>query len=372
MSKHFFKNLRIGNFRGIKSLEINDLARVNLFVGKNNCGKTSVLEAAFLLSGMSNANLIVTMQNHRGVTITEGSDIKDFFYNRDHENGSILSCAQTTGGRNLKILPLYGNLQVGQAGVVISKVPGNGDAKYASEFSMGTPVTGQSLIGFGYEFSVSGQADESDVHRAGTHLTERGGKNFVAFTDSGYKEPMRGAGVYLSRRGYNCDSVDQMLNKKRKELLLSALQSIDPKVVDIKTGSHDLVSVDVGFPDSFIPINLLGDGIMRILSILSGIDGASDGMLFLDEIENGLHVTALERVWEVILNHSAKSNAQIFLTTHSGDAIESLRNALGEKLFPDVVACYRLVKYSTDEVRAYRYSADQLQMALASETDIRL
>ena len=47
MEKHFYEQLKIENFRGIKSLEINDLARINLFVGKNNCGKTSVLEAAF-------------------------------------------------------------------------------------------------------------------------------------------------------------------------------------------------------------------------------------------------------------------------------------------------------------------------------------
>jgi recombinational DNA repair ATPase RecF len=47
MEQHFYKQLKIENFRGIKSLEIDDLARVNLFVGRNNCGKTSVLEAIF-------------------------------------------------------------------------------------------------------------------------------------------------------------------------------------------------------------------------------------------------------------------------------------------------------------------------------------
>ena len=43
MDKHFYEKLKIENFRGIKSLEIDDLAQVNLFVGKNGCGKTSVL-----------------------------------------------------------------------------------------------------------------------------------------------------------------------------------------------------------------------------------------------------------------------------------------------------------------------------------------
>jgi len=73
-----------------------------------------------------------------------------------------------------------------------------------------------------------------------------------------------------------------------------------------------------------------------------------------------------------VLDQSAKSNSQIFLTTHSGDAIKSLRNALGRGIFPDAVACYRLVKFPDDVVRAYRYSAEELGMALDSDTDIRV
>ncbi|WP_462136871.1 AAA family ATPase, partial [Candidatus Mycalebacterium sp.] len=53
MSEHFFKSIKIENFRGIESLKIDNLERINLFVGKNNCGKTTILESIYLLSGMS-------------------------------------------------------------------------------------------------------------------------------------------------------------------------------------------------------------------------------------------------------------------------------------------------------------------------------
>ncbi|MDD9799883.1 MAG: AAA family ATPase [Gammaproteobacteria bacterium] len=371
MSKHFFKNLRIKNFRGIKSLEINGLARVNLFVGKNNCGKTTVLEAAFLLAGINNPGLIINMQNNRGVTLTEGSDIRDFFHNRDHKEGAVLSCVQMKGERNLKILPLYGNLQAGQTRGGSPLVSGNGGVKHMA-LSMGASATGQSLIGLGYQFTVAGSGTDKgeEPYKAGTHLTKIGELGFTSFSDDDYEESVRAS--YLGKEGYDHDAVDRMLNRKRKDVLMDTLKSIDPKITDIKTGSGGVVSVDIGLEDSFIPINLLGDGVVRILNIHAGIDGFPKGILAIDEIENGLHVTALEQAWKVILNQSEKSNAQIFLTTHSMDAIESLRNALGEELFPDVVACYRLVKCPTDEVRAYRYSADQLPMALDSGTDIRL
>ena len=49
-----FKNLRIRNFRAFGDLEIPCLGRVNLVTGKNNSGKTSLLEALFLLCGAGN------------------------------------------------------------------------------------------------------------------------------------------------------------------------------------------------------------------------------------------------------------------------------------------------------------------------------
>jgi len=379
MSDHFFKSVKIENFRGIKSLEISDLARVNLFVGKNGCGKTSVLESVFLLAGISNPNLIVGRQNARGVGLVEGSDMRDFFYNRNHERGLVLSSTQTQGRRNLEILPLYGNpqrkqaglIQTGeiQAGGIPAVFPVNGDLENFS-FGMGAAGTGQTLMGLGYQFTVSdGGAGQDKSYKAGIYLTGIGGSEITSFLDNNYKESLKG--LYLGKSGYNPGFVDQMLNEKKKDSLLAPLRSLDGRIADIRVGVQGLVSADTGL-DSFIPINLLGDGIIRVLGIAAGISMTKDGVLVIDELENGLHVTALEQLWEVILDWSGKYNAQIFITTHSGDVIKSLRNVLDESMFPDSVACYRLVKFEEGETEAYRYSQEQLGMALNSDTDIRI
>lgn len=47
-------SLHIKNFRGFEDLEVKGLKRVNLFAGRNNSGKTSLLEAVFLLGGPNN------------------------------------------------------------------------------------------------------------------------------------------------------------------------------------------------------------------------------------------------------------------------------------------------------------------------------
>lgn len=373
MNEHFFKTLKIENFRGIKSLEIDDLARVNLFVGENNCGKTTVLEAAFLLSGISKPGLMIEMQNGRGITLTEESDIKDFFYNRSSEKGLMLSGAQVKGKRDLKVSPLYGILQSSQVRGILAPpiVLENGDSGRDQKILTKASVTGQSLIGLKYQFAVIDLVSRKNRQcQAEIRWTEAGDVRFSTFLDPDYKESMSGSGLYLGSK-YDPRLVDRMLNKKQKDLLLNALNSIDPKVKDIKVGLQGIVSVDIGL-DSFVPINLLGDGIVRVLSILSGINGVSDGMLFVDEIENGLHVKTMEHAWNVMLDQSGNANAQIFLTTHSRDAIEGLRGALDKNEFSDAVACYRLVKFPDDVVRAYRYSGEELGMALDSKTDIRI
>lgn len=371
MTEHFFNTLKIENFRGIKSLEINDLARVNLFVGENNCGKTTVLEAASLLARIADPGWMIWLANHvRQLQVADASDIKDFFYNREHGKGIGLSCVQAKGGRFLKISPFYGNLLAAQANGSTSAAS-DANTKRPIHFNNEDVVAGQYPIGFQYDFAVADPitGKRKGAHQASIRWTEPGNLQFTPYLDVNYKEAMKY--IYCWKAGYDHGLVDQMLNEKQKGLLLSVLQSIDPKVQDIKTGSRNLVSVDIGL-DSFIPINLLGDGVIRILNMLSVINWTTDGGLVIDEIEDGLHVTALEKAWGLILEHSHRSSAQIFLTTHSEDAIKSLRNVLDEKRFSDAVACYRLVKFEDDETEAYRYSQEQLGQALDSDTDIRV
>ena len=58
-------NLDITNFRGIKHLQIDDLKMVNIFLGKNNVGKTSILEAVLLSIAPTNPEIAIGIDNLR-------------------------------------------------------------------------------------------------------------------------------------------------------------------------------------------------------------------------------------------------------------------------------------------------------------------
>ena len=387
MNEHFYEQLKIENFRGIKSLEIDDLARVNLFVGRNNCGKTSVLEAAFLLTGMSNPALIPRIENSRGLFFNESSDLKNFFYDQKHNEGFTLSGKQRTERRELKVIPVYGDFDVGQ----VASAPSNGgniiregDPIKPAVFS--TAIE-QSLTGLKSKFDLWSHVDKKngkDCQREATiRLVESGDTPFRIELDEKYEEPTLALFLHGS---YSLSSIDRMLDKKHKDDILNWLQSsvarmlngkhkndilrwiqyIEPKVQDIKI-NKGIVMVDIGM-DNFLPINHLGDGIVRILNILSYIYSTRNGILMIDEIENGLHVSSMRYVWDMVLYFSEQNNTQIFMTTHSGDVIKGLSLALIDR--SDSVAGFWLSKFD-DRIKAYRYSSDGIKNALEVGIDIR-
>lgn len=361
---HFFKFIAVKHFRGIKSLEIDNLERVNLFVGKNNCGKTSLLESVLFLTGMGNPHLAITIGQSRGIVPKESSDWKNYFHARNHERGMEFSTTQRKGKRQLKVSALLGSpIELSMKGPI----------DLNTEQSFRSIGIGEDLIGFNYDFSVVDTDGKSSDHQARLYHTQVGDNlTFKHEPDENYKESL--IGKYLVPSGYDSPLVDKMLNAKRKELLLRALRVIDPKIQDIKTGADGFVSVDIGL-DSFIPINLLGRGIARILDMLSSIDGLRKGIVAIDEIENGLHVSTMKEMWKMILKHSAECGTQVFATTHDRDVVQSLTEVLNAEECPDdwqeETACFHLRKHNSGEIMAFRYPYDSLQKLKNSNIDIR-
>ena len=81
------KDLYIENFRGFDKLKIDNIKKINFLVGKNNCGKTSILEAIAIISGMPDCSIAYHINAIR--RIDENSELKNLFYNFDYKNNNI-------------------------------------------------------------------------------------------------------------------------------------------------------------------------------------------------------------------------------------------------------------------------------------------
>ena len=104
-----FKNIEISNFRGIRHLSISDFSRVNVFLGHNNSGKSSILEALMLLMGMSNPDIVQRVNSLRIRNVFSGlGDVRYIFYNLDLNNIPEIFSEQTDGiSRCLKMNLTY-------------------------------------------------------------------------------------------------------------------------------------------------------------------------------------------------------------------------------------------------------------------------
>ena len=107
------KSIHIRGFRGIPSLKIDDFKKINLFLGQNNCGKTSILEALFLIIGISNPNLSYNLNKFRGLIQTESDDFR-FIFNKFDFDINLRIAAGFSSGQH-RILTIKPHLASGSA-----------------------------------------------------------------------------------------------------------------------------------------------------------------------------------------------------------------------------------------------------------------
>ena len=95
---------------------------------------------------------------------------------------------------------------------------------------------------------------------------------------------------------------------------------------------------------------------------------AKDGLLLIDEIENGLHYTIQAEVWRFIFRVAASLNVQVFATTHSSDCVAAFQAAASESAEDGVLI--RLSRRD-DRVRAVELDEDELEIAVDNKIEVR-
>ena len=79
-----FDSISVSNFRGFRDFTIDSVSRVNLLTGRNNVGKTALLEAIFLLVRGANANLMGVVSSYRGIAnfnLSNPASVRDSMWN---------------------------------------------------------------------------------------------------------------------------------------------------------------------------------------------------------------------------------------------------------------------------------------------------
>jgi hypothetical protein len=112
VSCHMIRTLSVTNFRCFQQVELRDLRRVNLLVGDSGSGKTALLEALYLASGVS-PELVLRVRawrNQDTIQITQSDQRqyeslwKDLFHKFDMRNELAIGLQDSNGEpRSLRI-----------------------------------------------------------------------------------------------------------------------------------------------------------------------------------------------------------------------------------------------------------------------------
>lgn len=341
-----FENIKINNFRGIRSAEIDGLKGVNLFWGKNNCGKSTLLDALFIVSGLSNPQLPLTVNFLRDYVGFGEKDLYLNFYNFQ-TSSPIEFYSKNEHERHLRV-----SLVSSSKTDITNLDPDSATNLIKREF------------GYRLDYSYDGLSYYSEL----IFKSEDGKATMV--TDDQYNESLRCK--YLPPKFKFMASIEglkEMFENKDEQFLLDVLRVISPEVVDLQL-AEDTVLVDIG-KEQRIPINLMGDGIRKLLAIILGIYECRNGVLLIDEIDNGLHYSVVEKVWEAVISFAKYNNTQVFATTHNIDSLKGFNEAVKALDDSGNVSAFKLVQTSEGELKSFKYSPDQLDYAIKQEIEVR-
>ncbi|WP_414545484.1 AAA family ATPase [Nostoc sp. CCY0012] len=346
------KSVKIENFRGFKSFELQQLGRINLLVGENNSGKTSILEAIQLLCSRNNLEPIRESINKRGEYLFDDErrgerklDIRHLFYGHEIELGSRFSIVSTTDGNIQE--QLIGSIEIRKnlhresynqlPEVIYDEVP-----DVLKETDLIIQWTQEKKEDFlKLPLMPNGTLPVDYILRS-----RRDTKNPAIITQ------------FITSSSLGTEKMielfDQVVLTPEEKLVEQALNRVDSKIQRIAPVSSQksryLSDSRGGFlvllsDNKRVPIGSMGDGIWRILGLALATVCAKDGYLFIDEIDTGLHFTTMSDMWKMIWETSKRLNVQVFATTHNSDCWKSLSDiAEQENAIEDSIRIHRIEK----------------------------
>jgi len=359
-----FKDVHIQRFRGISDLKLDDFRRINLFVGKNNSCKTTVLESLFILVNPTAPRLPSKTNIFRGLGEISKTTMELFFHNFDFEKKIIFETNMNKihKTRKLSIKPVF---EIGMS----SDHRSNSDEGSMTDVEYFQSGSTPRFNGLTFEASFFSFDDKKATYISKLYFE---GPDLKMKLPEEYKEKY--SGLFLSPEFHSVNqTVTQFGNivvEKRKDNIVRVLKQIEPSLKDLNI-VFEKIFCDLDLP-KMLPINVMGSGIFRMLSIILAIENSRDGVIFIDEIENGLYHTSQEMMWNAIIASAEQFNVQIFATTHSSECIRALSNANSQKLknLEDDIRVYRIERQKED-FKVAKFNQDNIEIAIEKSWDIR-
>ena len=313
------QSIEIENFRCFRHSRFENFGQVNLIGGKNNAGKTALLEAIFLMNN-PNQHGIRVLQDHRVENpwlYIHYADIawENFFYQQN----------------KTKSIGLVGVFDEDSASVKISCV------------EIKNLYSGEKKNGEFIRIEDSEKQTELSLSRLDIYSESKNGTSFVSIPHSYIEKPTiiispetepKQKTTFLVQTGFRANPVYLARELDKTKLngdtnhILEAFRLIDDSIEKIDT-------INLGEPRIYIfrknekpqPLNFFGDALNKIADLILRVSNNPNCILLIDEIENGIHYTNQQEFWQMLIKLAVAKDVQIFATSHSEEMIHAFQSA---------------------------------------------
>lgn len=326
-----------------------------MFTGSNNSGKTSLLEALFLLSRGANPNDLMNARIVREISFDQSTNNviqdtlwKPLFSKLDNSHEITISAHDSVHERMILTLRLdRSNITVSPS--IIPRVKENSNYENSYDIALGFKTD-------------SGMENLSVVRELEGEITGDQEKYDGIPYSSMFISATRLHGVNVAERFGSLEM------RKQETPVVSALKLFEPNLRSIRNTSatgRAMLWADIGL-NEFLPLAMLGEGMGWVAQMMISLISVRDGLLLIDEFENGIHHSLLPNVWKAIHDAAISANVQVITTTHSYECV----SAIYEALDLDDFRVHRLE--SRDESnRCVTYSPDAISGAMEHLFEVR-
>ena len=375
------ESLTVGAFRDLRDVQLEQLGRINLLVGVNNAGKTSVLEAIAVLQS--------PFEPYEWFNVVRARETRSVGYLPDQM--SVLEAlrwmvpAQSPlRGEEQPPLPIdlmsEGRDRTDKLHITCEPINGFIDPETLKRASMGLgrrvseePVEDTGILIEAYASLGVGRLVPEEFQKQWMIWSQLGMRSEPRRSRS--SENVQFLAPYSHRNSpANLRMLSEASKFGERSDIDDLLADLDPRIAGVEI----ITSEDGRYPKlairmrngALMPQGIFGDGIRRALSIATAIRRSANGILLIDEIEAALHVSALDRVYRWIDHAAARFNVQIFATTHSLEAIEAVISSVPPSAYSELSA-YTIS--NAEQTTVKRYTGGMLHRLVQQRgLDIRL
>jgi hypothetical protein len=347
MTQHL-ENLTVERFRGLRGLELKSLGPVNLFVGANNSGKTSVLEAiATFCRPLDPLEWLSTARRRESSApfpIVRLSSLRWLF----PQTAGQTVAEQYHGQAEIHA---DGAFPVKSVSARYQEIRGVPDEATLIQMRGRTQIRESDEIYQGAELLVTISTDVNDLFLEGK--STMGIESAFVFWESAsffyrrespdqYSLPIRTVTPVSHRTEISqVERFSRVALDREVTEILEPIRQFDPGILGLQIIENGGTSLYVDHKKTGLtPLSAFGDGVRRVVMMALTLPQVKDGVLLIDEIETAIHISVLNEVYQWLFSACQQYNVQMFATTHSLEAVDALLKAHSSS--PDRLVAYRL------------------------------